>query len=481
MATSSVDGLARPRDMRNRGSRPSVAEKSVRRRPPAGRAWRARARRRSTPGIPATRWRRRARRRRLRRRERRSCRAIAAQALPAAMPHGRIVHARRGALLHAASGTVRLRRAAQRVGARLVGQAPDRDARARQRSRARRRAGAAPSCGARRCWPRRRRAAASVDRPVGAQASRGTRRRAPACRRRTRRRARVGRGPMRVSVFRPRSTSLASAPTLSQSAAISLMKVTDVARNALIACFVISADSTDIHSMRVGERREQLLRCAARSRSSAMPTTTRSGCVKTSIALPRRRFSGEHGKRTRRRGRPRLPRGARARDGADRQLRRHEHERRRRSNRGSSVDHLIDDESTSARSSSSTGVSNVIQTTSASCTASVDRSRIGGARIETGVERASRVPARRPAAAPAQSGDDRRVGIPAGDVVASRRRAGRDHRAEMPQPERPRRSRARLEQLRIRAQIVERAEDAFSNRQLRRPSERADLASSRER
>jgi hypothetical protein len=29
------------------------------------------------------------------------------------------------------------------------------------------------------------------------------------------------------------------------------MKVTDVARKALSACFVISADSTDIHSMRL--------------------------------------------------------------------------------------------------------------------------------------------------------------------------------------------------------------------------------------
>src|SRR6267143_1500864 len=55
---------------------------------------------------------------------------------------------------------------------------------------------------------------------------------------------------MRASVFKPRSTSLASAPAVSQIAAISLAKVTDMARKALIACFVISADSTDIHSMR---------------------------------------------------------------------------------------------------------------------------------------------------------------------------------------------------------------------------------------
>src|SRR5882672_12251749 len=57
-------------------------------------------------------------------------------------------------------------------------------------------------------------------------------------------------GPIRLSPFSPRSTSLASAPTSSQIEAISFANVTDVARNALMACLVISADSTDIHSIR---------------------------------------------------------------------------------------------------------------------------------------------------------------------------------------------------------------------------------------
>ena len=51
-------------------------------------------------------------------------------------------------------------------------------------------------------------------------------------------------GRSAASLFSPRSTSLASAPTCSQSRAISLMNVTDVARKALSACLVISADST---------------------------------------------------------------------------------------------------------------------------------------------------------------------------------------------------------------------------------------------
>jgi len=66
----------------------------------------------------------------------------------------------------------------------------------------------------------------------------------------------------------------------------------DVARNAFSACFVISADSTDIHSMRSVNGASS---CATFSRSLALrtPATTRSGLVKTSIAFPRRRFSGE--------------------------------------------------------------------------------------------------------------------------------------------------------------------------------------------
>ena len=125
----------------------------------------------------------------------------------------------------------------------------------------------------------------------------------PSCRRKTTSRAsvppanaapgpRYALGPIRLSVFKPRSTSRASAPACSQSVASSLMNVTDVARNALIACLVISADSTDMNSRRsvIGANSVAIL---ARSDSCCVPTITRSGCVNTSIALPSRRFSGE--------------------------------------------------------------------------------------------------------------------------------------------------------------------------------------------
>ena len=102
-------------------------------------------------------------------------------------------------------------------------------------------------------------------------------------------------GPMRISVFRPRSTSLASAPTNSQIAAISFANVTETAKNELIACLVISADSTDIHSILfvIGSSSRSSLRWASSVRT---PTTIRSGFKKTSSALPSRRFSGEYAK-----------------------------------------------------------------------------------------------------------------------------------------------------------------------------------------
>ena len=116
----------------------------------------------------------------------------------------------------------------------------------------------------------------------------------------------AGEGAARRQVGRGRSAARSSGrarlpsrrrPTRSQSAAISLMNVTDVARNALIACLVISADSTDIHSMRSVIGAKQRRDASRGPRSSRTPTTTRSGFVNTSIALPSRRFSGEQAKR----------------------------------------------------------------------------------------------------------------------------------------------------------------------------------------
>ena len=64
---------------------------------------------------------------------------------------------------------------------------------------------------------------------------------------------------------------------------------------ALIACLVISADSTDIHSMRpvMGRNKRSSL---SLSRAVRTPTMIRSGFRNTSTALPRRRFSGEQAK-----------------------------------------------------------------------------------------------------------------------------------------------------------------------------------------
>ncbi len=71
------------------------------------------------------------------------------------------------------------------------------------------------------------------------------------------------------------------------------MKATEVARKALSACLVISADSTDIQSMfSVNGFRSFSTRL--RSAAERSPTTTRSGRVKAWMAFPSRKFSGEY-------------------------------------------------------------------------------------------------------------------------------------------------------------------------------------------
>jgi len=82
-------------------------------------------------------------------------------------------------------------------------------------------------------------------------------------------------------------------------------------QEALIACLVISADSTDIHSIRLvsGASKVAIL---ARSLSLRTPATTRSGLLKTSMALPRRKFSGNAAKEISSRPHRRLERAHRA-------------------------------------------------------------------------------------------------------------------------------------------------------------------------
>ena len=79
-------------------------------------------------------------------------------------------------------------------------------------------------------------------------------------------------------------------------AATSLMKATDVARNALSACLVISADSTPIHSIGLSNRSSTV---SSRTRSSSEPTpaTNRSGERNVCKARPSRRFSGTQANR----------------------------------------------------------------------------------------------------------------------------------------------------------------------------------------
>ena len=76
-------------------------------------------------------------------------------------------------------------------------------------------------------------------------------------------------------------------------AAISLVNVIEVAKNAFIACLVISADSTDIHSTFevMGDINLANITLSSGSRT---PTTILSGLLKILIDCPSLRFSGEH-------------------------------------------------------------------------------------------------------------------------------------------------------------------------------------------
>src|SRR3954452_14005102 len=89
----------------------------------------------------------------------------------------------------------------------------------------------------------------------------------------------------------PTTTSLTSAPTPSQIAAIALMKLNFVARNALAAYLIVSADagSVMITGALILSYSDDTFSAAA---WSSQPITTRSGFRKSCTADPSRRNSG---------------------------------------------------------------------------------------------------------------------------------------------------------------------------------------------
>ena len=89
----------------------------------------------------------------------------------------------------------------------------------------------------------------------------------------------------------PRATSLMSAPTASQTAATALMKEILVARKALAAYLIVSADAGSVTITGAVMPRYSDATCTAAAWSSA-PITMRSGLRKSWMAEPSRRNSG---------------------------------------------------------------------------------------------------------------------------------------------------------------------------------------------
>ena len=91
----------------------------------------------------------------------------------------------------------------------------------------------------------------------------------------------------------PRATSFTSAPSSSDTFAISLMNEIFVARKAFEASLTISALATSVRTIGAVERLVQRGDAVAELlRLGAAPTTTRSGCMKSSTAVPSLRNSG---------------------------------------------------------------------------------------------------------------------------------------------------------------------------------------------
>ena len=89
----------------------------------------------------------------------------------------------------------------------------------------------------------------------------------------------------------PTMTSLTSAPTPSQMAAMALTKLSLVARNALAAYLIVSADAGSV-TMTCACTPSYSAPTAIAAARSSQPTTTRSGRRKSSTAEPSRRNSG---------------------------------------------------------------------------------------------------------------------------------------------------------------------------------------------
>ena len=97
--------------------------------------------------------------------------------------------------------------------------------------------------------------------------------------------------PIRRSSPKPTTTSSTSAPTPSHTAAIVFTNDNLVAKNAFAAYLMVSADAGSVTTTCAPNDAYNPATATAASRSSA-PTTTRSGCRKSSIADPSRKNSG---------------------------------------------------------------------------------------------------------------------------------------------------------------------------------------------
>ena len=262
----------------------------------------------------------------------------------------------------------------------------------------------------------------------------------------------------------------------SQRTASSLAKATDVARKALSACLVISADSTAIHSIR-----------SVKGWSSRI-TRSLSPAARTSDDHARRAGEGVDGA-----AQPQVLRASSANDGgparpqpaidaldapggADRELGGDQHQRASATDGRTLGRPRRTTASTSARSCSSTGVSKAIHVTS-------EPARSAGARREA---KAGPRPGRaaissaRPGSATGSRPWPRpatvvRVGVVGGHVVARRGQARRGDAAEVPEPGHADLHGRALQEPRVRLEVLERPDHALADRQRRLPAERADL------
>ena len=99
---------------------------------------------------------------------------------------------------------------------------------------------------------------------------------------------------MRLSRPMPRDTSCTLAPSFSHRSAISLIKVIFVAKNAF-AAYLISSDERRLVNNKGDSLRNSgryTARMTSRAHSTSLPTTMRSGRLKSPMAAPSRKNSG---------------------------------------------------------------------------------------------------------------------------------------------------------------------------------------------